>query len=380
MNLKTCTESLFLKDFQPRSPFRFSTTHAVSYPVFEVVDAFPGEDAIPESVMLRTSKMGIAAADEAIKDSGWELPALQQTRVGVCMGTTVGSAMNNEQFYQEFREQRHPSMEPIIRFLNSNPASCIAKAFSLNGPCQTIVNACSSSGDAIGVGSEWIRNGICDVVIAGGADELCRVTYSGFISLRISDDLPCKPFDVNRKGLNLGEGAAVLILESNKTVEARGASPLAYIHGYGSACDAYHLTAPHPQGEGLKQAIIAAMKQSGRKTEDVAFVHAHGTATPDNDRVEAGVLKELMPDIPFLSTKGYTGHTLGAAGAISAAFTVAFLATGLLPPSPRFSDPDPEISVSPITESMEIDGSFAISESLAFGGNNAVLIIGKEGG
>jgi 3-oxoacyl-[acyl-carrier-protein] synthase-1/3-oxoacyl-[acyl-carrier-protein] synthase II len=377
MNLKASAESLFLNEFKPQPPLRFSTTHPISYPVFEIVDPFPGENSISEAKMLRTSKMGISAATEAIQDSGWSLSALQKKRVGVCMGTTVGSAMNNEPFYQEFRDQHHPGMEPIVRFLNSNPASCIAKAFSLNGPCQTIVNACSSGGDAVGLGLDWIRSGICDVVIAGGADELCRVTYNGFISLRITDDAPCKPFDANRKGLNLGEGSAVLIMESEQTILERGVSPRAYVHGYGSACDAYHLTAPHPDGNGLKLAIFEALKQSGKTMEEIAFVHAHGTATPDNDRVEARVLKELAPDIPFLSTKGYTGHTLGAAGAISAAFTVVFLETALLPPNPGFSTQDPEISVSPVTQPMRVEGAFAISESLAFGGNNSVLVIGR---
>jgi 3-oxoacyl-[acyl-carrier-protein] synthase-1/3-oxoacyl-[acyl-carrier-protein] synthase II len=212
-------------------------------------------------------------------------------------------------------------------------------------------------------------------VIAGGADELLRVTYAGFSSLMITDTQPCKPFDVKRKGLNLGEGAGILILESDavradKAVHGK-------VLGYGSACDAHHLTAPHPDGAGLKLAMQEAFTAAGVTSADIAFVNTHGTGTPDNDRVEGRVLSELLPGVPFLSTKGYTGHTLGAAGGIEAAFTVACLQRGEIPASIGFSEPDPDVIVTPVIKNRCIDGDIALSESLAFGGNNAVLILGK---
>ncbi len=146
-------------------------------------------------------------------------------------------------------------MAPITRYLRSNPVDVLAREFDLTGPCQTVVNACSSGTDAIGLGALWIQSGLCDLVLAGGADELCHVTYNGFISLMITDDSPCKPFDLDRKGLNLGEGAAVLVLESEKSRQTRQKQARAFVLGYGASCDAYHLTAPHPQGRGLRQAI-----------------------------------------------------------------------------------------------------------------------------
>jgi len=146
---------------------------------------------------------------------------------------------------------------------------------------------------------------------------------------------------------------------------------------YGSACDAFHLTAPAPDGKGLKQALTSAMTADNLKIDDVAFVNAHGTGTPDNDRVESSVLHELLPGVPFLSTKGYTGHALGAAGAIEAAFTIACLEAGTIPASAGFTTRDPELATTPVQRQTPVKGTIAITQSLAFGGNNAVVILGK---
>ena len=266
-------------------------------------------------------------------------------------------------------------MAAIERFLRSNPAAVIARQLKLDGPVQTVANACSSGTDAIGIGASWLRAGVCDIVIAGGADELARVTYAGFSSLMITDTEPCKPFDVKRKGLNLGEGAGILVLENEKV--RQGKKVCGYVLGYGSACDAYHLTAPRPDGAGLKQALHEAFAAADLTAERIAFVNAHGTGTPDNDRVESRVLHAVLPGVPFVSTKGYTGHTLGAAGGIEAVFTLACLQRGELPANIGFSEPDPELPATPVRENTRIDGAVALSESLAFGGNNAVLILAK---
>ena len=170
-----------------------------------------------------------------------------------------------------------------------------------------------------------------------------------------------------------------MILESMDSIKKRRKDPRAFILGYGSACDGHHLTAPHPQGKGLKAALKDAFTDSGKRKEDIAFINAHGTATPDNDRVEAIVIKEILPDIPFISTKGYTGHTLGAAGAIEAACTVACLEAGMIPANAGFTETDPELGISPVCKNTEITGKTAISESLAFGGHNSALIITLEG-
>ena len=375
MNLAECMESMFRGVRKPRPPFRFSTDHPVSYPVLELRDEFklPLDDQ--EKVYARTSQLALAAALEALADAGWDEASLRGKKVGVCIGTTVGCALNCDDFYRAYKEGDDPEMDVIERFLRSNPASVIARQLKLDGPNQTVVNACSSGTDAIGLGASWIHSGACDIVIAGGADELSRVTYAGFSSLMITDTEPCKPFDVNRKGLNLGEGAGIMVLESDAIRGDRKA--WGFVRGYGSACDAYHLTAPRPDGAGLKQAMGEAFAAAGLTPEQIAFVNAHGTGTPDNDKVESGVLAEMLPGVPFLSTKGYTGHTLGAAGGIEAVFTVESLRRGKLPANIGYADADPEIKGTPVTENTEIDGEYALSESLAAGGNNAVLILGK---
>lgn len=371
--------TLFSGERKPRIPEAFSSSHPRTYPVFEILETVLPSDSDNTKNLSRTSRLGLAAAREAMEDAGLDNNALSGLNVGVCMGTTVGSTMNDEQFYRDFKNNLDPDMSAIKKYLNSNPAEAIAREYSVSGPCQTIVNACSSGTDAIGIGASWIRAGICDIVIAGGADELSRISYNGFISLMITDESHCKPFDKDRKGLNLGEGGGALILESKRSIETRKKVPRAFVLGYGSASDGYHLTAPHPEGKGLRNALKSAFIDSGIQRQHIGFINAHGTATPDNDRVEAKVLKELLPGIPFLSTKGYTGHTLGAAGAIEAAFTVASLETGMVPSNAGFAATDPELEISPVDRNTDMSGKTAISESLAFGGHNSVLVLSTEG-
>jgi len=361
----------------PQPPTRFSTGHPRHYPVFGVPDDFVPPDLLGRNDLLLTTRFALAATRQALADAGWDPGALQRLRVGVCLGTTVGCALNIEEFYREYRTGGCPDLETIERFLRSNPAAAISRELGLDGPVQTVVNACSSGTDAIGIAASWLRAGSCDVVLAGGADELCRIIYNGFISLMITDDQPCRPFDRGRRGLNLGEGAAVLVLERPVAAAARGARTRARVLGYGSACDAHHLTAPHPDGRGLRRAFAEALAAAAVAPAEVAFINAHGTGTPDNDRVEGRVIHDLFPETPFISTKGYTGHTLGAAGAIEAAFTVACLEAGRIPASGGFAEADPDIPGTPTVIGHDIRGSVAISDSLAFGGNNAVLILGR---
>jgi 3-oxoacyl-[acyl-carrier-protein] synthase II len=302
---------------------------------------------------------------------------LKKKRVGVCIGTNVGSCVNNEAFYLSHREGGDLLAASADRFLMSNPTRVIATEFCAGGPLQTVVNACSAGGDAIGLAATWIRAGLCDVVIAGGADELYQVTYTGFKSLLIYDDAPCKPFDANRKGLNLGEGAAIFILTSEEIRKSALKKPRGYVLGYGSTTDAYHPTKTRPDGLGLKMAIYEAMETAGTTSAEIAFVNAHGTGTWDNDLIESRVLNDILPEAPFFSTKGHTGHTLGASGAIEAAFTIACLEEGRIPASAGFTTPDPELAPAyPVRENFSISGRIALSQTLAFGGNNAVLILG----
>ena len=190
----------------------------------------------------------------------------------------------------------------------------------------------------------------------------------------------CAPFDRDRAGLNLGEGAGVLLLESESHARGRKQSPPFEIAGFGSACDAHHLTAPHPQGRGLETAIRAALTQANTTPAQIAFINAHGTATQDNDRVEANLIARLFgSDIPFLSTKGFTGHTLGAAGGLEVIFALLGLREKWIPPSIGFENQPDDIPISPTRKRTTVEGEFALSTSLAFGGNNAAVLIRRIG-
>jgi 3-oxoacyl-(acyl-carrier-protein) synthase len=296
------------------------------------------------------------------------------------MGTTVASQLNDLEFYRIYRQTQHPPLEPVQAFLDGNLAAGLARRLGLRGPRLTVVNACSSGADAVGAGLAWLRAGLCDAVLAGGADELNRVPLCGFHSLGIMSDSPCAPFDRDRSGLNLGEGAGALLIETPRCARRRGAEAELVLAGYGAGCDAHHLTAPHPDGVGLELALRGALASAGVEPAQVAFVNAHGTATPDNDRVEGRVLARVFgPDVVISATKGYTGHTLGGAGAVEAVFAALALREGWLPASARFETPDPEIPVRPVRERTAVEGEVAVSTSLAFGGNNAALVLRRCG-
>ncbi len=350
---------------------RIHTSHPHAYPLFEI----EGFEEDPNR--LRTCSLGLFAAESALKDAGLDPTKMASGRVGIIMGTTVGCTLSDEDFGRERLQGRPGDFKRLTRILESNPARAIARRFGFEGPCQNIVNACCSGTDAIGLGAEWIRQGLCDCVLAGGADELSRITLSGFLAMKIVDPGPCRPFDRTRKGLNLGEGAAILLLESDAHLHDRKGKARGHILGFGSACDAHHPTAPHPEGRGLMSALHRALQESGLEPKDLAFINAHGTGTPDNDMVEAHVLAKHLPGVPYFSTKGGTGHTLGAAGAIEAALTLACLEAGEIPASLGFKEADPAMPGPPNRERSRIQKSRALSQSLAFGGNNSVLAIGK---
>lgn len=347
---------------------------ALKYPVFEV-------KKIPEKFYLdgqRTLSLALAAATEALKQAHLE-DDISKYRIGVCMGTTVASQLNDLDFYKSYRSSGAAPMAAVDRYLKGNLAEFILRRIKAKGPAFTIVNACSSGTDAIGVALSWLNDNLCDIAIAGGADELSRIPLCGFASLGIMNPDLCAPFDKNRKGLNLGEGAGVLVIETKDSAQKRGMQSNLSLTGYGSAADAYHLTAPHPQGIGLEAAINKALADSGIGPEQVSFVNAHGTGTTDNDMVEGNVLKRIFgQELKMLSTKGFTGHTLGAAGGLEAVFTAAGLRDGWIPASIGFENRDETVALAPVAEKTTVDGRYAVSTSLAFGGNNAAIVLGRD--
>ena len=346
----------------------------LDYPVYEVRQ--PLRD--PGRSKSRTLQLAFHALDEALAGAGlgYDLSGL---RVGVCMGTTVASQLNDMEFYTAYRRDGAAPLDAVDSFLKSNLAEALSEAVGASGPCLTVVNACSSSADAIGVAMGWLRSGLCDLAIAGGADELNRIPVCGFGSLSVFSKEPCRPYDRDRQGLNLGEGAAMVILESESAARRRGVVSDLCVAGYGAACDAHHLTAPRPDGAGLETAVRTGLDEAGIDPGAVCFVNAHGTATRDNDKVEGGVLARVFgSDIKVISTKGFTGHTLGAAGALEAVFTASALQDGWIPASPGFENRDDDIPIGAVREKTGVTGMYAISTSLAFGGNNAALVIGRN--
>ncbi len=326
---------------------------------------------------MSTLSLALCAVEEALNDAELKKD-IEDFRVGVSLGTTVASQLNDVDFYRLYRSSGKASMKPVNRFLKGNLAQSVADITKVKGPCVTVVNACSSGADAIGVALSWLRNGECDIAIAGGADELNRIPVCGFGALGIVSESLCAPFDRDRNGLNLGEGAGILVLERETCAHKRGKKPILYLAGYGSSADAYHLTAPRPDGTGLETAINRALSEANISSQDICFVNAHGTATRNNDKVEGMVLARVFgKDVKVLSTKGFTGHTLGGAGGLEAVFMGTALLEGWIPASVGFEHQDEEIPITPVREKTCIQGSFAVSTSLAFGGNNAAIVIGK---
>ncbi len=341
------------------------------YPVFEVSE-MPADYDLPGN---RTLGLALCATQRA-KDAACLPKDMSALRVGVCLGTTVACQLNDIDYYTAYKRDKAAPMDAINRFLTSNIADATAARFGCTGPTATIVNACSSGTDAIGMGLSWLRSGLCDIVLAGGADEMNRIPVTGFGSLGIFSPELCRPFDRDRAGLNLGEGAGIVVLETAGSAAERGVLSNLQITGFGSHADAHHLTAPHPEGVGLRAAISKALSDAGLKPGDIAFVNAHGTATRNNDAVEGMVLADMFgADIPVYSTKGHTGHTLGAAGGLEAAFTAAALEQGWIPASAGFENQDDEIPLVPVYQKTSIKQTAALSTSLAFGGNNSAVVI-----
>ncbi len=348
---------------------------SLTYPVFEYRG--PLDFGNPMDIG-RTLALLNKAVNEALIDSG--LNDTKGMRIGICIGTTVASQLNDLGFYRSYRETGTASLSPVDLFLKGNPAEFLSHKLGTKGPSLTVVNACSSGTDAIGVALSWLKSDLCDIAIAGGADELSQIPYAGFSSLGILNTGLCRPFDKERKGLNLGEGAGIMVIEKRSSAVSRGVMPTLFLAGYGLSSDAYHLTAPSPDGVGLSSSIHEALAEACITPEEISFVNAHGTGTQDNDLVEGKVLAEIFGSgVTFLSTKGYTGHTLGAAGGLEAVFTSVGLREGWIPASAGFCLQDDAILISPVTKRSEISGRYALSTSLAFGGNNTALVIGLEG-
>ena len=363
-------------------------SRALPYPFFGLDEKhFPGGRKHSAQDTLTLAR---AVCHRALAEAG--LPQHLLHEAGVVLGTTAGSATHFLEAYAASRENAS-TQAPAAQAPADAHSACPAPGadrddyFSANlalemdvvahGPRLTVTDACTSGADAIGLAMDLITTGQCQCVLCGGADALSLVPHTGFARLMIYSDQPCRPFDRDRKGLNLGEGAAALVLESAQHARNRNAKVLGQVLGYGNASDAHHFTAPHPEGRGLATAIRSALQQAGLEAADMAFVNAHGTSTRENDKVEGRLLSTMLPHVPVWASKGGTGHTLGAAGALEAVLTLAALRCGTVPASLGFSEIDPEIGFAPTQSALSVSLPFALSTSLGFGGGNAALVMGR---
>ncbi len=334
------------------------------------------------SRMSRCDQLGLIAAREAVRNSGLELGKLLPERIGVCLGGGAGGMLSGEKYRRAlYLKQRKPRPSHLIPFSPSVTTDYVAQEFGSEGPRATVVTACSSSSTSIGYAADWIKDGKADIVITGGSDAMCELTYAGFNSLRAVDDRPCRPFDAGRKGLSLGEGAGILVLEEMGSAKARGARIYGEIAGYGIAADAYHMTAPDASGEGAARTILAALSDAGIGPDDVDYINAHGTATKFNDAAEAAAIKRVFGNrcnIPVSSIKSMIGHCLGSAGGLEAVATALTVFHGIIPPTINFENPDPQCDLDCVpNEARRADVRAAISNSLAFGGNNTTIVVKK---
>ncbi len=335
--------------------------------------------------LSRCDRFGLIAAAEALKDSGLELDHENRQRIGICLGGGAGGILSAEQFRRKMFNNQKPMPSLILSFPTCSTADCIAGTFNLHGLRTTVATACSSSTTAIGYAADLIRLGRADIVITGGSEALGELTFGGFNSLRLVDKERCRPFDLNRKGLSLGEGSAMLILEEEERATARGARIYGEVVGYAITGDAYHMTTPDPQGEGAVLAMKNALATHSLHPEQIDYINAHGTGTPVNDLSETRAIKKVFSNrsvhIPVSSIKSMVGHCLGAAGAIEALAAILSVKNDLIPPTIGYETPDPECDLDYVPwKSRRHKVLYAMSNSFAFGGNNTSLILKKYTG
>jgi 3-oxoacyl-[acyl-carrier-protein] synthase-1 len=332
----------------------------------------------PENNYSRTAMLGVIAAKEAIADAG--ITDIKKYKTGIVSGTSVGGMDMTEKYYYEYLTEKEPQ-----KYIESHHAGDstqkIAEQLGIEESLVTTIStACSSAANAIMLGARLIKSGKLDRVVVGGADCLSKFTINGFKTLMILSDTYNTPFDENRKGLNLGEAAAFLVLESDEIVKAESKKVLAYVKGYGNANDAFHQTASSDNGDGATLAMEKALNVADLKASEIDYINAHGTATGNNDLSEGRAILRIFGDeMPeFSSTKAYTGHTLAAAGAIEAVYSVLALQNNIIFPNLNFKSPMKEFSMIPQTELKQKELNTVLSNSLGFGGNCSTVIFSKE--
>jgi 3-oxoacyl-[acyl-carrier-protein] synthase II len=320
----------------------------------------------------RSSLMMLQATRAAVRTAGPVMPEI------MVMATSSGGMSNGERFYQSLIESkgRAGSAQAVANYMAQKPVLDVQEKFNWRIPAQIISNACASGTNAIGHAFQLVRAGLYDSAISGGYDPLSELVFTGFDSLQAATPDKIRPFDRDRNGLVLGEGAAVLVLESEKAVAARRANVLGEIVGYGVSTDNYHLTQPDPSGIGPRLAMERALADAELEPASVDYVNAHGTATIFNDATEGKAISELMGAVPVSSTKSMMGHALGGAGAIEAVFSLLAILHRFIPPNINFRQPEPDWTFRVVGNKEEpAKIRRVVSNSFGFGGANATLVM-----
>lgn len=327
----------------------------------------------------RAGRMLLLAGGEAFSQAGLLGGPISAPLV---MATTGGGMRSAELYHRSVLDGR-PDRRAIgwlSNYLPHRQSIDLQSYLSIRGPIVTLANACASSANAIGYGMQLVRNGAAEIVIAGGYDALSELIFAGFDSILAATPTLCRPFDTHRDGMVLGEGAAVLVLENFERARGRGAEVLAEVRGYGQSIDTLHMTQPNPEATGALASMRMACETAGLDPEAIDCINAHGTATPQNDSMEARAILRLMPDagphVPVTSTKPITGHTLGAAGAVEAAIAILALGEQIVPPNLNYETPDPLCPLTVPAVPLRRRLGAVLSNSFGFGGLNASLVIG----
>jgi 3-oxoacyl-[acyl-carrier-protein] synthase II len=349
------------------------------------------EDATPEHQYLnpggfhdRAIDFTIKAAEEAMKDCGVGVGPVPAERWGVVIGTCNAGLLAFEEWLTKRTKGEEPDPELVLLVPPQAMAEALSGAFGLKGPVLSVDTACAASANAIGYAAELVRSGQADAVLTGGTDAFSDVLYAGFNSLESLSPEPAAPYSLDRKGLSLGEGSAMLVVMREDLAREQGANVRAEIVGYGLSADGYHPTAPHPEGRGASRAIKAALRAGGVSPDEVRYVNSHGTGTAKNDPAETAATKVGLGDAAYSlavsSTKSMIGHLLGGAGAAEAVVTVRALQDQTAPPTANFTEPDPECDLDYVpNEARPLEMDVAVSNNFAFGGANASIVFVREG-
>ena len=355
---------------------------------FDPAEHFGSRDA---RRLDRYSQLALVAARQAIADAGWQLDHMERDRVGVIIGSGIGGASTFARDVLVYEKRGPARVSPFLvpMMLADTAPGLVAIEFGLRGPNFAVVSACASGTNAVGEAFHVIRRGDADAMLVGGADAvIIPVAMAGLevmtaLSKRNDDpEHASRPFDAKRDGFVMGEGATFLALETLEHAQARGATILAEVVGYGSTNDAFHITAPDAEGAGAALCMQNALRSAGLEPQQISYINAHGTSTRLNDKSETAAIKAVFGDyayrLPVSSTKSMTGHLLGGAGALEAMFSVLAIRDGIIPPTINYEFPDPECDLDYVpNEARRADLNFVLSNSFGFGGHNASIIFGK---